>query len=184
MRQSFQSCSVSRRAFLATTLTAPLGAKLTGALTQNEPVDPATLKPGEFNWSPERSSEGPVVVLVSLPKQWVVIYRNGVQIGSATCSTGRPGHRTPAGVFVILEKDKAHHSSKYDNAPMPYMERLTWNGVALHAANLPGCFTPRRLAAPRTAFIEVGQRPLLLDEQPSRLPEAVRWCRDVETLPP
>jgi L,D-transpeptidase catalytic domain len=133
-----QSCSVSRRAFLATTLTAPLGAKLTGALTQNEPVDPATLKPGEFNWSPERSAEGPVVVLVSLPKQWVVIYRNGMQIGSATCSTGRPGHRTPAGVFVILEKDKTHHSSKYDNAPMPYMERLTWNGVALHAGNLPG----------------------------------------------
>ena len=57
---------------------------------------------------------------------------------ACTCSTGRPGHRTPAGVFVILEKDKNHHSSTYDNAPMPYMERLTWGGVALHAGNLPG----------------------------------------------
>jgi hypothetical protein len=132
------SCRVSRRAFVAATLAAPLGASLAGALTQNELVDPATLKPGEFNWNPDRSPEGPLVVLVSLPKQWVVVYRNGVQIGASTCSTGRPGHRTPAGVFVILEKDRTHHSSKYDNAPMPYMERLTWNGVALHAGNLPG----------------------------------------------
>jgi lipoprotein-anchoring transpeptidase ErfK/SrfK len=77
------------------------------------------------------------VILVSIPKQWVVIYRNGVQIAASTCSTGRPGHRTPAGVFVILEKDKNHHSLTYDNAPMPYMERLTWGGVALHAGNLP-----------------------------------------------
>ena len=47
-------------------------------------------------------------------------------------------HTTPAGVFIILQKDQHHHSSTYNNAPMPYMERLTWNGVALHAGNLPG----------------------------------------------
>jgi hypothetical protein len=132
------SSRISRRAFLAASVAAPLGMRLPSALTQNQLVDPATLKPGEFTWNPERSPEGPVVVLVSIPKQWVVVYRNGVQIAASTCSTGRPGHRTPAGVFVVLEKDKTHHSSTYDNAPMPYMERLTWNGVALHAGNLPG----------------------------------------------
>ena len=130
--------TISRRAFLAASVAAPLGARLPGALAQGPFVDPATLKPGEFTWNPERSPEGPLAVLVSLPKQWAVVYRGGVEIAAATCSTGRPGHRTPAGVFVILEKDKTHHSSKYDNAPMPFMERLTWNGVALHAGNLPG----------------------------------------------
>ncbi len=129
---------ISRRALLAASVAAPLGARLASALTQSQFVDPAMLKPGEFAWNPERSPEGPVVVLVSIPKQWVVVYRGGMEIAAATCSTGRSGHRTPAGVFVILEKDKTHHSSKYDNAPMPFMERLTWNGVALHAGNLPG----------------------------------------------
>ena len=87
---------------------------------------------------PERSPAGPVVVLVSVPGQWVVVYRNGTRIGMSTCSTGKPGHTTPSGVFVILQKDKDHHSSTYNNASMPYMERLTWQGVALHAGNLPG----------------------------------------------
>ena len=77
-------------------------------------------------------------MLVSIPKQWAVVYRGGVRIASSTCSTGRPGHTTPSGVFVILQKDQHHHSSTYNNAPMPYMERLTWGGVALHAGNLPG----------------------------------------------
>jgi hypothetical protein len=53
-------------------------------------------------------------------------------------STGKPGHGTPTGVFTILQKDKDHHSKKYDNAAMPYSERLTWDGVALHAGGLPG----------------------------------------------
>ena len=78
------------------------------------------------------------MVLVSIPKQWVVVYRGGVRIAASSCSTGKPGHTTPSGVFVILQKDQHHHSSTYNNAPMPYMERLTWQGVALHAGNLPG----------------------------------------------
>ena len=53
-------------------------------------------------------------------------------------STGRPGHSTPTGVFTILQKQIEHYSSKYDSAPMPYMERITWYGVALHAGHLPG----------------------------------------------
>ena len=52
------------------------------------------------------------------------VYRNGIRIAVSTCSTGRPGHDTPTGVFVILQKDKNHHSSTYDDAPMPNMDRL------------------------------------------------------------
>jgi hypothetical protein len=96
------------------------------------------LKPGEFIWRPEVSPRGPVVVVVSLPEQLVHVYRNGVTIGVATCSTGKPGNRTPTGVFTILQKRAEHYSSTYNNAPMPNMQRLTWRGVALHAGNLPG----------------------------------------------
>lgn len=127
----------TRRAVMLGALTAPLAATLPRAIAQDAP-DLAKLKPGEFIWTPERAPSGPVVVVVSIPDQRVAVYRNGMMIGAATCSTGKPGHTTPSGVFVILEKDRNHHSSTYNNAPMPYMERLTWQGVALHAGNLPG----------------------------------------------
>jgi hypothetical protein len=96
------------------------------------------LKPGEFIWRPEISPRGPVVIVVSLPEQLVHVYRNGVMIGVSTCSTGKPGKRTPTGVFTILQKRAEHYSSTYNNAPMPNMQRLTWRGIALHAGNLPG----------------------------------------------
>lgn len=96
------------------------------------------LKPGEFTWHPERQPFGPVSVIASLDEQRVHVYRNGVRIAVSTCSTGRPGHETPTGVFVILQKDRDHRSSTYGDAPMPNMNRLTWDGIALHAGNLPG----------------------------------------------
>ena len=96
------------------------------------------LKPGQFTWHPERSPDGPVAIIVSLPDQLVHVYRNGIRIAVSTCSTGKPGHTTPTGVFTILQKDRNHHSSTYNNAPMPNMNRLTWSGVALHAGQLPG----------------------------------------------
>ncbi len=96
------------------------------------------LRPGEFTWHPERSPEGPVAVVASIPEQRVHVYRNGIRIGVSTCSTGKPGHSTPTGVFVVLQKDKNHRSSTYNGAPMPNMNRLTWDGIALHAGNLPG----------------------------------------------
>lgn len=96
------------------------------------------LKNGEFNWFPERSASGPVLIIVSIPDQKVHVYRNGIRIAASSCSTGKPGHSTPTGVFKILQKDKNHRSSTYNNAPMPNMNRLTWSGIALHAGNLPG----------------------------------------------
>jgi hypothetical protein len=89
-------------------------------------------------WHPERSPEGPVAIIVSLPKQRVYVYRNGILIGSSSCSTGKEGYETPTGVFTILEKEEEHYSNTYDDAQMPMMERLTWDGVAIHAGNLPG----------------------------------------------
>lgn len=96
------------------------------------------LAPGEFEWTPEISPQGPMVIVVSLPQQRAHVYRNGVRIGLSTISSGKPGHETPTGVFTILQKKKMHHSNLYNNAPMPFMQRLTWDGVALHAGRIPG----------------------------------------------
>jgi len=96
------------------------------------------LKKGEFLWMGEAVSTGPVVMVVSITEQRAYVYRNGILIGATTVSTGRPGHLTPTGVFTVLQKQKEHRSTIYDGAPMPYMERLTWGGVALHAGGLPG----------------------------------------------
>jgi hypothetical protein len=96
------------------------------------------LKKGEFLWMGEAVTSGPVVMVVSITEQRGYVYRNGVLIGATTVSTGRPGHPTPTGVFTVLQKQKEHRSTIYDGAPMPYMERLTWGGVALHAGGLPG----------------------------------------------
>lgn len=96
------------------------------------------LKKGEFLWMGDAFNSGPVVMVVSLTEQRAYVYRNGILIGAATVSTGRPGHLTPTGVFTVLQKQKEHRSTIYDGAPMPYMERLTWGGIALHAGGLPG----------------------------------------------
>lgn len=96
------------------------------------------LKPGEFLWAPQVAPQGPLLMVISLTTQRAVVYRNGVPIGVTTVSTGRPGHETPTGIFTILQKNKDHRSNLYDDAPMPYMQRLTWGGVALHAGDLPG----------------------------------------------
>jgi lipoprotein-anchoring transpeptidase ErfK/SrfK len=102
------------------------------------PATMPALKPGQFVWTPELAPQGPVVIVVSLPEQRAYVYRNGVRIGVSTVSTGKPGHETPTGVFTILEKRREHYSNLYDNAPMPFMQRLTWDGVALHAGRIPG----------------------------------------------
>jgi hypothetical protein len=106
--------------------------------SQPADTDPALLKPGQFIWEGDAAPGGPVTVAVSLEEQRAYVYRNGIRVGITTASTGKAGHRTPTGVFTVLQKDKDHHSKTYGNAPMPYTERLTWDGVALHAGGLPG----------------------------------------------
>ncbi len=96
------------------------------------------LKPGQWVWDPDAAPAGPIVVVVDLGDQIGHVYRNGVEVGYSSVSTGRKGYRTPTGVFVTLMKDKDHHSSIYNNAAMPYTQRLTWGGVSLHAGGLPG----------------------------------------------
>jgi len=108
--------------------------------TEGVQVSPetVTLKPGEYVWEPERAPEGPLLIVATITEQVAYVYRNGICIARSSVSTGRPGHRTPTGVFTILEKEVHHSSSIYKGAEMPYMERVTWGGIALHAGDLPG----------------------------------------------
>lgn len=129
---------VSRRHFLTGVGTLVFAGIAADVLALEVIKEIKDLKPGEFTWHPDRQPTGPVAVVVSLPEQLVHVYRNGIRIAVSTCSSGKPGHETPTGVFVVLQKDKHHRSSTYNNAPMPNMNRLTWSGVALHAGNLPG----------------------------------------------
>ncbi|MBP8098086.1 MAG: L,D-transpeptidase [Arenimonas sp.] len=97
-----------------------------------------TLKPGEWIWYANAVPEGPMLLMVSIAQQKAYLYRNGIRVGVTTVSTGKKGHETPTGVFTILQKNKDHKSNLYNSAPMPYMQRLTWDGIALHTGKLPG----------------------------------------------
>jgi lipoprotein-anchoring transpeptidase ErfK/SrfK len=82
--------------------------------------------------------QGPLIIAVSIEKQRVRIYDANGFFAESPVSTGMPGHSTPMGIFSIIQKHKFHHSNIYSGAPMPYMQRITWSGVAMHAGVLPG----------------------------------------------
>ena len=99
----------------------------------------ASLEPGDFVWRENASSiVGPARLLVSIADQRAYLYRGATLVAVTTVSTGRKGHETPTGTFKIMEKHAVHFSSKYDDAPMPHMQRLTNDGIALHAGYIPG----------------------------------------------
>lgn len=84
------------------------------------------------------NTKEPMILVVSLGSQKVDVYRGTTLVTTSSVSTGMPGHATKAGVFSILEKQRYHHSNIYSGAPMPWMNRITWSGTALHAGVVPG----------------------------------------------
>jgi lipoprotein-anchoring transpeptidase ErfK/SrfK len=82
--------------------------------------------------------QGPLVIVVSIDRQKVTVYDSNGVFAESPVSTGMKGHATPMGVFSVIQKHKFHHSNIYSGAPMPYMQRITWSGVAMHAGVLPG----------------------------------------------
>ncbi|WP_019051542.1 L,D-transpeptidase family protein [Sphingobium xenophagum] len=96
------------------------------------------LAPGAYRWADDAAASGPLYLIISLERQRVHVYRGDRLIGAASVSTGTKGHRTPTGSFPILQKRQWHRSNLYSNAPMPFMQRLTWDGIALHAGHNPG----------------------------------------------
>lgn len=94
------------------------------------------LKPGKFVWSDPGTAE-PVTVVVSIPLQRAYVYRGSALVAATAVSTGKPGDDTPTGIYPILQKAVKHTSNLYGSS-MPYMQRLTWDGIALHAGANPG----------------------------------------------
>jgi lipoprotein-anchoring transpeptidase ErfK/SrfK len=116
----------------------------TAALTALTAAPPADAAPRQAR--PEQATEGaaprdagePIMAIVSIKSQKVTIYDADGWVLRAPVSSGTAGRETPAGVFSVVEKDKDHRSSLYDDAWMPHMLRITWNGIALHGGPLPG----------------------------------------------
>lgn len=109
-------------------------------------ADEVLLRNGQWMWIDDAtyqrtggaSSGGAVSLIISIPGQIAYVYRDGMLIAASTVSTGKRGKGTPPGEFPILQKRVFHRSNLYSNAPMPFMQRLTWSGIALHAGVLPG----------------------------------------------
>ncbi|THK40177.1 hypothetical protein EHS39_01810 [Ensifer sp. MPMI2T] len=119
------------------------------------------------------ASDTPLQVIVSTQQQSIVVYDGNTVIATSKVSTGKAGHSTPTGIFSILEKRRHHKSNIYSNAPMPFMQRLTWSGIALHGSDhVPkypashGCVRlPSKFAAKLFKMTRHGMHVLISDRQ-------------------
>jgi hypothetical protein len=112
----------------AAAATAPKGPIVLAILTPDAP-----LEEGEYLWEPERARTGKIEIVADVARDTLYVYRGGIEIGRTILIYGVDEKPTPLGSFPILQKKKDHISNLY-NAPMPYMMRLTWDGVALHGS--------------------------------------------------
>ncbi len=145
------------------------------------------LSTGQFVWEPDAALTGPVVLVIDLTRQHVLVYRGGVPIAASTISSGSKGRETPIGVFTILQKEVFHRSRTYDDAPMPYMQRITVKGVAMHAGNLPGypashgCIRlPKAFAKLLYGVTELGTSVVVTDAEQQRM--AAEYQRALEEV--
>ncbi len=96
-------------------------------------------EPREVAVEPQiKSTQFPLMAVVSIASQRLAIYDSTGAVLHSRVSTGQPGHRTQLGVFKVIQKDRYHESNIYSGAPMPFMQRITWSGIAMHAGHLPG----------------------------------------------
>lgn len=133
-----------------------------------EAFGPKMLRPGQYLWRDVPASAGDERVVISLSDQLAFLYRGETLAAVSTISSGAPETPTPTGIFRVLEKKVMHRSRKYDDAPMPFMQRIDQYGIALHAGYNPGrpashgCVRlPKRFAAKLFAVTGVGT-PILI----------------------
>ncbi len=148
-------------------------------------VEPSDDKPAAALPKPS----GPLVLVVSIGKQTVTVYDDGKVIAKSPISSGMSGHPTPTGIFSILEKNRYHYSNLYGGAPMPFMQRVTNSGVAMHAGDLPGypashgCIRlPYNFARSLFGITDVGARVIITDQDLT--PAEFNSPRLITPLPP
>ncbi|KUO58179.1 MAG: hypothetical protein APF80_12020 [Alphaproteobacteria bacterium BRH_c36] len=151
------------------------------------PTDAA--KRGTKTSAPAPKAEGPLTLMVSLQRQRVVVYDKNGQVTSAPISSGTKSHRTPTGVFSILQKRRRHFSNLYGGAPMPNMQRITWSGVALHAGHLPGypashgCIRlPHSFSKSLFGLTSLGNRVIVTNAE--AVPQSFTHAKLLRPLPP
>lgn len=131
-----------------------------------EPRGPDTAAPlGTHKPEAAEAPKGPLLAVVSIARQRIHLYDRNGTVAQSPVSTGMLGYRTPTGVFSVLQKRRYHQSNIYSGAPMPFMQRLTWSGIALHAGVLPGypashgCIRlPHHFAAELWGMTKIGMR--------------------------
>jgi lipoprotein-anchoring transpeptidase ErfK/SrfK len=150
------------------------------ALAAPAPVAPAAAEAAAPKPRAQVRRPGGVRVLVSLPLQRLWVFRGRELVATSPVSTGKRGHETPAGSFPILQKRVEHYSNRYDNAPMPYMQRLTHYGIALHGGRLPGypashgCIRlPHRFARRLYNLTDFGSRVIVTRARPRSTEQAL-----------
>ena len=135
------------------------------------------LAPGEFAWAQDPPATGPLTIVVDLRARILSIYRGGAEIGRSSIIYGADDKPTPLGTFPILEKDADHYSNLYDNAPMPWMLRLTRDGVAIHGSKVEndaathGCVgLPDEFAQRLFRLVRLGDRVTIVSGPPAGAP--------------
>ncbi len=136
-----------------------------------------------------RKAEGPLTAVVSLKSQTMTVFDNNGALARTRVSTGKSGHRTPTGVFSIIQKRKRHYSNLYAGAPMPFMQRITWSGIALHAGVVPsypashGCIRmPYSFAKKLFSMTSMGTRVIITRN--GAKPAKISHAKLIRPLPP
>jgi len=129
-------------------------------------------KRGNVQFNQHKVPAGPLHIIISIAKQRATLFSNSVRIEEAPISTGVPDHPTPMGIFSVISKSRYHSSNIYSGAPMPYMQRITWSGIALHQGPLPGfpashgCIRlPEAFAVKLWAISKVGARVIVTRDE-------------------
>ncbi len=134
------SFAASTPAFALETYEAQMEASDAASQAQIDMLDAfgsKALKPGQYKWR-DVPGDGPERVVVSLSDQMAYLYRGSTLVAVSTISSGKDEKPTPTGIFSVLDKRPMYRSKKYDNAAMPWMQRIDQYGVALHAGHNPG----------------------------------------------
>jgi lipoprotein-anchoring transpeptidase ErfK/SrfK len=136
-------------------------------------------------------AKGVLTIAISLNKQQLTLYSDGMPIARSHVSTGTPGHQTPTGVFSIIQKDRWHHSNLYGDAPMYFMQRITWSGVAMHQGITPpnpashGCIRlPEAFARQLWGITKLGVRVIITHGEvtPAAISNGHLFTRRLEPL--
>jgi hypothetical protein len=129
MKQVFVAMAAVAALFASPALASDAGAAIEDVAS--------TLQPNGYVWGDPGNTD-PVTVVVSIPQQRAFVYRGDTLVAASSVSTGKADKATPVGIYPILQKNVDHKSNLYNAAPMPFMQRLTWDGIALHAGRNPG----------------------------------------------